>query len=478
MAGILLGIFLCFAFVSKSYAHCCGCSSPCGACTPQHAIPQWFGEGCSIIGNTRKHLIDAFDADTRTDSSWFNLLIDIGYKWDQCYSGASNGSPDDPLQKQPPTSRNEGGRKDFREWVVDWLFESFVNPAMMRMSQQFITLGMSHAAVIGKFFDAKHQLETQLLYDELKVEAIADYQPSEPLCRFGTLTRSLAATEQKAKTHKAMLSDIAQKRHLSNRSPEHWNNDADRDGRLRQFANVYCDKTHMGGHLVGAGPDVGEGLPVPICLESGGTEAKRYSKDANYTKSIDVPLTLDMNLLDNVLQEGEEDVLAMAANLFGHIPADIITVDAFKNPEVHIKYLDLRSFLAKRSVAENSFFSIASMKAKGVGSNFDHYKDLFVDFGYTEDDAEKIIGKEPSYYGQMEVLTKKLYQNPNFYTGAIDGDANIDRQEAAIQAFELMQQRDFFESMLRQEMVLSVMLEELLRTRSLELQRNMGESTR
>jgi hypothetical protein len=62
----------------------------------------------------------------------------------------------------------------------------------------------------------------------------------------------------------------------------------------------------------------------------------------------------------------------------------------------------------------------------------------------------------------MEILTKKLYQNPSFYTELYDKPANVDRKLVSMQAIDLMQRRDIYRSVLRSEAILAVMLETAL----------------
>jgi hypothetical protein len=62
----------------------------------------------------------------------------------------------------------------------------------------------------------------------------------------------------------------------------------------------------------------------------------------------------------------------------------------------------------------------------------------------------------------MEVLTKKLYQHPAFYSDLYDKPANVLRKDVAIQAAELMQKRDIYRSFLRSEITLATMLETAL----------------
>jgi hypothetical protein len=48
---------------------------------------------------------------------------------------------------------------------------------MAAMTKQMTTVGLQATKVIGTFFDAKHQLETQRLFQTLMAEAHKDYQP-------------------------------------------------------------------------------------------------------------------------------------------------------------------------------------------------------------------------------------------------------------------------------------------------------------
>lgn len=80
--------------------------------------------------------------------------------------------------------------------------------------------------------------------------------------------------------------------------------------------------------------------------------------------------------------------------------------------------------------------------------------------GSTDDEIDQILGVRPSYYAQMEVLTKKIYQHPNFFTNLYDKPANVKRIGASIDAIALMHLRDRYESMLRREMIDAVLVEQ------------------
>tara|TARA_B100001989_G_scaffold251884_1_gene232220 strand:- start:3857 stop:5863 length:2007 start_codon:yes stop_codon:yes gene_type:complete len=80
--------------------------------------------------------------------------------------------------------------------------------------------------------------------------------------------------------------------------------------------------------------------------------------------------------------------------------------------------------------------------------------------GSTDDEIDQLLGERPSYYAQMEILTKKIYQHPNFYTNLLDKPANIQRIGTSMDAIALMNLRDRYESMLRREMIDAVLVEQ------------------
>ena len=55
-----------------------------------------------------------------------------------------------------------------------------------------------------------------------------------------------------------------------------------------------------------------------------------------------------------------------------------------------------------------------------------------------------------------------MVQNPKFFASLYDKPANVERIGASIDAITLMNQRDRYESLLRQEMLTSLLVEEAL----------------
>lgn len=336
----------------------------------------------------------------------------------------------------------------FNGCIIDIFFKEHILPAMMMMTEQLSAVGMQQVAAIGMFMDAKHQQETQRLFQELSAQAHKDYQPSEELCSIGSVMKSLGASDRNADLTALMMTERSLKRQLGNaNSNASEGPKEDREGRLEQFRRRYCD------------PNDNDGGLASICV-SGGNNATK-NKDVDYARTMAFPQTLNINFSDNTLTDDEEDVIALASNLFSH---DVFTRIAPGTLEVAAnqdEYLNVRSVIAKRSVAEHSFNTILGMKTAGsnAAGTSQYMSAMLQELGMSAADAQSLIGANPSYYAQMELLTKSIFQRPEFFVGLYDKPTNVARKGVALQALALMQDRDTFKSNLRSEAILSVLLE-------------------
>lgn len=365
-------------------------------------------------------------------------------------------------------------------FIVHEMWEESILPAMMLAAEQFTAVAMQQVMAIGMFFDAKQQLETQQLLQVLQARAHKDYVPSVAICNYGTMIKSLAATERKSEIHAAILTQRSQDRQLGHAGTSGtYGNDIDIDNRLRQFSAKYCNEKDRNSTLSAA----------CTALAWGGLTAaqrRQLDRDIDYFTVIDSPWTIKMDLTNTVFTAAgppaidnieEEDVFALNSNLFGHTifprpPARLLTNrqsnDALN--EMQEAYMELRSIVAKRNVAENSYNAIAAMKSEGstavdAGGNAVpmnarvFLEPVLTELGVPAAEVLSLIGENPSYYAQMELLTKKVYQNPDFFTNLYDTPANVDRKLVTLQAIKLMQKFDLFKSFLRNEASFSVLLE-------------------
>src|SRR5690606_36449334 len=101
---------------------------------------------------------------------------------------------------------------------------------------------------------------------------------------------------------------------------------------------------------------------------SGGGNTERINIDVDFTRLIEEPRTLEVSFSEGASSstDDEEDVIALASNLYGHKPLSrVASGQILANEEAQNMYLALRSVAAKRSVAENSFNAIVGMKSEG-----------------------------------------------------------------------------------------------------------------
>ncbi len=332
---------------------------------------------------------------------------------------------------------------------TDDMFKSTIMADLSHMGSQITTLMMAQAAIIGSFFDANAHVNGEMLVQEMHARAHNKYQPSRAFCRFGTNVKSLAASEEKADINRLIINSEILSRETAN-SVHLGANSGSSDSRaqLINFASRNCNIDDNG--TLGLYPMCGDLI----------TSNNRINKDVNYTKLIDTRPSLDVDFTDNNLTEDEKDIIVMGHLLYSHRLYPKPKKEALLPYSSRIANLNFRSVLAKNSVARDSFANIVGMKSAGSGSVSPYLKKIIQEMGLaTEDEINKLFGAKPSYDAQMEVLTKKLYQNPNFYIGLIDKPANIDRQIVSMEAFASMQDRDIYEALLRREMLIAQILE-------------------
>jgi hypothetical protein len=325
------------------------------------------------------------------------------------------------------------------------------------MANQMVATMMAQAKIIGSFFDAKHQLETQRIVQQKAARAHKDYHPSEQMCTIGTFSRSLLDTERRANFTQATLAQRGIQRELmSGENLTVQANVSDRQSRFETFRTKFCNSKDNAGTL------------AAVCADD--IKPEMINRDIDYTRTIDLPLTIAIDPLDDA-NAGDDGLAAhmLMDNLFQPHPAasirqDITTLENFQDV-----YQDLRAIVAMRTVARNSMNNIIAQKSSGAetsgeSTNTAFLRALIKDMGITdEDEITAILGERPSYYAQMELLTKKLYQHPGFVVNLYDKPANVARMRAAMRAIKVMQDRDIYDALARREMLLSMLAELSLR---------------
>ena len=374
--------------------------------------------------------------------------------------------------------------------------------ALIKMTEELSAVMVQQTLAVGMFFDAQNQMKIQRKHQELRARAHKDYHPSEQMCRVGTFIRSIAHTETKAEMNKHALNKILMNQYLGiENSSAGRGVSMNEQAEQAHFANYFCDPRDNAGATSRICPPANPSVPLTIA------EQERLNKDVDFARTIGGKLTVDVDYTDGPatgtaahdLVDEEADIIALAKNLY--FPNAFEIPDA-KSLEINLSpHHNSRTYAAKMNVAHSSFLNLVGMKASAPAgqattatattppvpqqmisprnpappviaedAGWNYMKAMLREFGITDenssgntdDEINKVLGNRPSYYAQMEVLTKKIYQHPNFYTNLYTKPANVSRIGASIDAITLMNQRDRFESSLRREMLTSLLIEEAL----------------
>lgn len=312
---------------------------------------------------------------------------------------------------------------------------------------------LSQTSSWGSFLNAQNLLDARRAQQEQAARTAKSFASSEALCRFGSLSQSLGASDSLKDTNGLMLMSMLNNRENGSSNTIY----ADRGGnavesRINQLRSNYCN------------PNESNAALNDLCERNKNNDSQ-FNKDINYTSSLDVPMTLDVDFTAGG-QAGErkdqEAVLALAENLFPphRLYGDYSSANYVKDSGLY------RSLQSMRNVAKSSLVSYVAEKSKGTTGSEDFITALMQSLGVPEAQARTLMGENPSYFAQMEVLTKKLYQDPAFYVNLVDTPANVQRQRAAIRAIKLQQGHDLAETVKRREMLLAILLELKIRERA------------
>ncbi len=426
----------------------------------------------------------------------------------------------------------------YESWLINTFLNEEVAVATAMMVTQLSAIAMQYTQIIGAFLDAQTQLDTQRVLRQLQYEAHRDYIPSETFCNFGTNVRSLAATENKGRFNALALSRISIARQLGQvGTAGSVRLGDDHRSRWDQFVSTYCDPLDNNFQDVnGAGNPLSIGVVgsrtglMLACdhdgsgsgMDVGARDERRFNRDINYTRLIEKPRTLEMDLADSttsstitpaslqyvlpINQPGdEEDVIAMSKNLYGHnVLSRSLSTTMLSRFDARRMYIALRSVVAKRSVAQASYNAVVALKSAGTthkmggtatrngagGSGPTTFvledkqtrrymgaimKQLLpANPSASAANIFKLIGYSPSYFSQLEILAKRIYQDPTFYSNLYETPANVSRKKVAMKAIELMVDRAIYESQIRREMSVSVLLSSRLRAMHRDVNRGLA----
>src|SRR5262249_20642127 len=119
----------------------------------------------------------------------------------------------------------------------------------MLMAREISVMMMQQMLIIGQFFDAKQQIETQRQIQLMQAQAHKDYHPSDLMCQFGSFMKSVPQSDEKAAFDKQAFSKTLMNSFAAEQIADTATQGVantlgfarDMSARLKQFRDVYCD---------------------------------------------------------------------------------------------------------------------------------------------------------------------------------------------------------------------------------------------
>jgi hypothetical protein len=333
--------------------------------------------------------------------------------------------------------------KKHQSWLETNFWKQNVEPELKKAQATISAHLLASNALQGNLLDTQTKLGTMLTRQTEEADIALNSIPSNALCRFGTLSQDMVKRDEatSAKQRALVKASLDRQLYQPKQDQSLMSVTGDLTARYNKFRTDFCDTKSYA-----------EGFKE-ICSPAKDTSV---NLDIDYTRLIDTNSTIQAG-------DAEQAVIPMMHNLFANRIASESLLKALQNNDTKNapdSILDLRALIAKRSVAENSFQAIVARRSEGTEKAAEHMKALLKAMGISEDsEVVKYIGAKPSYHAQMELLTKRLYQDDDFYKNLMDNPSNVSRQYAAMQSFGLMQQRDIYDSIQRAELILSLIVE-------------------
>lgn len=337
-----------------------------------------------------------------------------------------------------------------KTFLVDKFWKERLLPAFQSYTQQESASGQQATTTRASIADAETANTLTREAGQDQVEQAEIHAPDPQACAVASGARTTAVAQARAQeVSQEVVAQSADRRlgrsELTAEDPA----ETDRRERREVFTKNFCDPAAWGGAF------------KDQCKTAG----KLKDRDIDYRKTLDEPWTLEIRP-DFAEQdpaswtEDEISVDALRQNLFGHEVYPRPTRDEFKQYNVRVGYLNQRALEAKRSVAEYSLQSLIGEKSEASPEAKQWLEATLQNLGITMDaEMQAKIKDKPSYYAIMEVLGKRMYQDPNFYNQLIKPGPQVAQTQASLQAVNLMQMRDVYDSMLRSELILSLIVE-------------------
>lgn len=343
-------------------------------------------------------------------------------------------------------------------FIMNTFYTNTVEPDFKKFADEGRNAGLFRLATWGAFIDASVLSDTLKDLQFMSAQSVQSYTPSEQICKIGTLSSALASSEAKMDADRLVLGEAGLIKNLGRKSSiSAAGYGQESTARLQGFVENFCDLQDNNNGMEG------------MCQVATPVTDLQQNRDVDYTRLMGNGVTINADLTNSNLTQDEASLFAISHFLYGHRQPSkrIGSGELNDSPGTQNLYSEYRSVAARRAAAQNSYNTQAAMKMAGSGGSDTYMKNVLSYIGVSAADADVFLGAKTSadgavkssYNAQMNLLTKQIYQDPNFYANLMDSRANVKRTSAALQGIGLMQQRDTYKSMARSEMLTALLVE-------------------
>ncbi len=323
------------------------------------------------------------------------------------------------------------------EYFLDQFVTDLVEPALKKKTQQISQNDQQESNAIGAIQDARAANDQATEIGVAQADTALDYAPHPFIGQMATYTRGLALSSEAIRQSRLLRGAagtadlLAASGTLSAKG-----GGAVEDWRLKNLKDLYVDPEQQGGYL----------------RELVGGD-QRVNRDLDIAKTLMGRETLDINFEDSTLTEDERDFLALKENL---LPSDAMENSRMRDlgtTEANLTDLPaLLSLTARREMIDRTINTIAGQRAQGSDVSTQEMQALLRQLGYSDDSPEmKDVSGKASYEAHMDILTRRVFQNPNMYSNLIANPVALRRILVSQNAVRNMQQFDIYASTTRAE---------------------------
>jgi hypothetical protein len=311
-------------------------------------------------------------------------------------------------------------------WAYGW------KPALQHKTDQLNTATADQSRMLQSATDAQNQVETKLELEKNAIEANRTFRPAPNPCGDATIAggqgRAASFSQRmRANWQKDILAVGLNKKGTVGATGAL---SAERQ-RYEDYKELFCDPDGNGGN--------NDCNPPP-------TDTKYINADTQPTKFINNQLTIDVK--DPKMEKTVETV---NNNMMGVPSADQLSKGALLSSPGQGTFLDRRSYLARYAAARTVPGLVTGWRMPGSQTGV-WLKGLREGAGI----PLKNISSNPSYKEIMHAETIDRFNSGRYAVGMITDESEIEMEKLTLNAFYLMQLRDYYELLERTALTLAV----------------------